>query len=186
MATTNVLLREEVDNLGGRGDVVKVRAGYARNYLLPRKLAVEATAGNMKQIERERAVLLQRAAEERAGAETRAGEMRSLSLDFVRKVGEHGLLYGSVTSMDIAEALKERGYEVDRRRIILREPIKETGEFTIAVRLHRDVTVEVPVTVRGEGEAAAPTTNASNNSVDNQEAINAPAQNAQTNENSPE
>lgn len=157
MATTNVLLREEVEDLGGRGDIVKVRAGYARNYLLPRKLAVEATTGNVKQIERERATLLKRESEERASAETRGGAMKNLNLNFTRKVGEHGILYGSVTSMDIAEALKERGYEVDRRRITLREPIKETGEFAVAVRLHRDVTIEVPVTVRGEGEAAAET-----------------------------
>ncbi len=157
MATTNVLLREEVENLGARGEMVKVRAGYARNYLLPRKLAVEATASNMRQIERERAVLLKREDEERGSAEARAGQMKNLSLNFERKVGEHGILYGSVTSMDIAAALAERGHEIDRRRITLREPIKETGDFTVAVRLHRDVTVEVPVTVRAEGEAAAAT-----------------------------
>ena len=153
MATTNVLLRDEVENLGGRGDIVKVRAGYARNYLLPRKLAVEATANNVKQIERERATLLKREAAERGDAETRAGGMKNLRLEFARRVGEHGILYGSVTSMDIAEALRERGYEIDRRRIALREPIKEVGEFAVAVRLHRDVTVEVPVAVRNEADS---------------------------------
>lgn len=151
MATTNVLLREEVENLGARGDLVRVRAGYARNYLLPRKLAVEATASNMRQIEQERAALLRREAQERGTAEARAGEMKNLRLDFERRVGEHGILYGSVTSMDINEALRTRGFEVDRRRILLREPIKETGDFTVSVRLHRDVTVELPVMVRAEG-----------------------------------
>src|SRR5919112_3406549 len=153
MATTNVLLREDVDNLGARGEIVKVRAGYARNYLLPRKLAVQATAGNVKQIEAERAALMKKEARERSTAEGQAALMNSLRLNFERKVGEHGILYGSVTSMDIAEALKEKGYEIDRRRISLREAIKETGEFTVPVRLHREVTVDVPVEVTAEGGA---------------------------------
>jgi len=156
MATTNVLLREDVDNLGARGEIVRVKAGYARNYLLPRKLAVEATAGNVKQIEGERKALAKREARDRAGAELQAEQLRTLSLDFERKVGEHGILYGSVTSMDIAEALRARGYEIDRRRIQLREPIKETGDFQVHVRLHRDVSVDLPVRVHGEGGASAP------------------------------
>lgn len=160
MATTNVLLREEVENLGARGDIVKVKAGYARNYLLPRKLAVEATASNVRQIEQERAALLRREARERGGAEAQAAEMSKLRLNFERRVGEHGILYGSVTSMDITEAIKERGYEVDRRRVILREPIKEVGEFTVQVRLHREVSIEIPVTVTPEGGAPAATTTA--------------------------
>jgi large subunit ribosomal protein L9 len=151
MATTQVLLREEVENLGNRGDLVKVKAGYARNYLLPRKLAVQATTSNMRQIERERQTLLQKEELERAAAQGRAGEMSALRLNFTRRVGEHGILYGSVTSMDIAEAMKESGYEVDRRRIVLSEPIKATGDFTVSVRLHREVTVEVPVIVLAEG-----------------------------------
>src|SRR5947209_13522590 len=155
MAHTNILLREDIDNLGARGEIVRVKAGYARNYLLPRKLAVEATASNVKQIEQERAALLKREAKEKAGAEAQATQMKSLRLSFARKVGEHGILYGSVTSMDIAEALKERGYEIDRRRINLREPIKETGEFTVPVRLHREVIVEIPVDVAAEGGAKA-------------------------------
>ena len=155
MATTTVLLREDVDNLGARGEIVKVKAGFARNYLLPRKLAVEATAGNVKQIEAERGALMKKEAKERGGAEAQAEQMKSLRLDFERKVGEHGMLYGSVTSMHIAEALKERGYEIDRRRIHLPEAIKETGEHTVSVRLHRDVTIEIPVTVNGEGGAQA-------------------------------
>jgi large subunit ribosomal protein L9 len=153
MATTNVLLREDVDNLGARGEIVKVKAGYARNFLLPRKLAVEATPGNVKQIEAERAALLKKEAKERAGAEAQAGQMGGLRLNFERKVGEHGLLYGSVTAMHIADALKEKGYEIDRRRVHLSEPIKETGEYTVSVRLHREVNVEIPVTVTGEGGA---------------------------------
>jgi large subunit ribosomal protein L9 len=156
MATTTVLLREDVDNLGARGETVKVRPGYARNYLLPRKLAVEATPGNVRQIEAERAALLKREARERATAEAQSAQMKDLRLTFERKVGEHGLLYGSVTAMQIAEALKERGYEVDRRRVHLQEPIKETGDFAVSVRLHRDVTVDIPVTVTGEGGAQTP------------------------------
>ena len=153
MATTNVLLREDIDNLGARGEIVKVKAGYARNYLLPRKLAVEASAGNVKQIEAERGALLKKESKERATAEAQGAQMKSLSLNFERKVGEHGILYGSVTSMHVAEALKEKGYEIDRRRINLPEAIKETGDFTVAVRLHREVTIDIPVTVTGEGGA---------------------------------
>lgn len=153
MANTQVLLREDIDDLGARGEIVKVRAGYARNYLLPRKLAVEATASNVKQIEQERAALLKKEAKERGTAESQAEQMRRLSLNFERRVGEHGLLYGSVTSMDIAEALRERGYEIDRRRINLREAIKEVGDYTVNVRLHRDVNVEIPVVVVDERAA---------------------------------
>jgi large subunit ribosomal protein L9 len=153
MATTNVLLREDVDHLGARGEIVKVKAGYARNFLLPRKLAVVATAGNVKQIEAERAALMKKEAGERTTAEGQAARMRAVALNFERKVGEHGILYGSVTSMDIAEALREKGHEIDRRRIRLSEPIKETGEFTVSVRLHREVIVDVPVVVTPEGGA---------------------------------
>ena len=108
MAHTKILLRQDVDDLGARGEIVRVRAGYARNYLLPRKLAVEATASNVKQIEQERAALLKKEAKERTSAEGQAEQMRSLILEFKRKSGEQGALYGSVTSMDIAEALKEQ------------------------------------------------------------------------------
>ncbi|HZT57728.1 MAG TPA: 50S ribosomal protein L9 [Pyrinomonadaceae bacterium] len=153
MATTNVLLREDVDNLGARGEIVKVKAGFARNYLLPRNLAVEATPGNVRQIEGERRALLKREARDRATAEAQSAQMKDLRLNFERKVGEHGMLYGSVTSMHIADALREKGYEIDRRRVHLQEPIKETGDFTVTVRLHRDVNVEIPVTVTGEGGA---------------------------------
>ena len=151
MAHKQVLLREDIDNLGARGEIVRVKAGYARNYLLPRSLAVEATASNVKQIESERAALLKREAKERSTADGQAEQLRGMTLNFERKVGEEGVLYGSVTSMDIAHALKDRGYEIDRRKIVLREPIKRFGNYTVPVRLHRDVTIELPVSVLGEG-----------------------------------
>ena len=152
MAHTKILLREDVEDLGARGEIVRVRAGYARNYLLPRKLAVEATTGNVKAIERERSALLKKEATERATAEGQADQMRSLVLDFKRKSGEQGALYGSVTSMDIAETLKERGYEIDRHRIHLREPIKRLGDFAVPLRLHREVTIDLQIKVVSEGE----------------------------------
>ena len=151
MAHKQVLLREDIDNLGARGEIVRVKSGYARNYLLPRNLAVEATASNVKQIEGERAALLKREAKERSSAEGQADQLRNLTLKFERKVGEAGVLYGSVTSMDIAHELQNQGYEIDRRKIALREPIKRFGNYTVPVRLHRDVTVEMPVSVLGEG-----------------------------------
>ncbi len=152
MAHTKVLLREDVDDLGARGEIVRVRAGYARNYLLPRKLAVQASAGNVKGIEQERAALLKKEAKERATAESQSQQMGSLVLEFKRKAGEQGALYGSVTSMDVAEALKERGYEIDRHRIHLREPLKRLGEYAVPVRLHREVTIDLQVKVVPEGE----------------------------------
>jgi large subunit ribosomal protein L9 len=152
MAHTKVLLREDVDDLGARGEIVRVRAGYARNYLLPRNLAVEATAGNVKGIEQERAALLRKEAKERATAEAQSQQMGSLELEFKRKAGEQGALYGSVTSMDIAEALRERGYEIDRHRIHLREPLKRVGDYIVPIRLHREVTSDLKVKVAPEGE----------------------------------
>jgi large subunit ribosomal protein L9 len=152
MAHTKVLLREDVDDLGARGEIVRVRAGYARNYLLPRNLAVEATAGNVKGIESERAALLKKEAKERSSAEAQSEQMSALELEFKRKAGEQGLLYGSVTSMDVAEALRERGYEIDRHRIHLREPLKRVGEYTVPVRLHREVTIDLKIRVAPEGE----------------------------------
>lgn len=151
MPHTQVLLREDIDNLGARGEIVRVKAGYARNYLLPRKLAVEATANNVRQIQGEKAALAKREAKERGTAESQASQLQKLTLKFERKVGEAGVLYGSVTSIDIAHELKEQGYEVDRRKIVLREPIKRFGSYTVPVRLHRDVIVELPIQVLGEG-----------------------------------
>src|SRR4051812_21183316 len=151
MAHTQVLLREDIDNLGARGEIVRVKTGYARNYLLPRNLAVEATANNVRQIEGEKAALAKREAKERGTAQVQASQLQKLTLKFERKVGEAGVLYGSVTSMDIAHELKEQGYEIDRRKIVLREPIKRFGTYTVPVRLHREVTVELPISVLGEG-----------------------------------
>ncbi|HTH50751.1 MAG TPA: 50S ribosomal protein L9 [Pyrinomonadaceae bacterium] len=156
MATTTVLLREDLDTVGGRGEVVKVKAGFARNYLLPQGLATLATKGNIKQIEQEREALLKKAAIEKATAEAQREQMESIALEFTRKTGDHGTLFGSVTSMDIAEALKAKGYEMDRRRIQLKDAIKETGEYTVSVKLHREVSVPISVTVKGEGGELAP------------------------------
>ena len=151
MANTTVLLREDIDNLGGRGEIVKVKAGYARNYLLPQGFATLATKGNVKQIDQEREALLKRAAVEKATADAQRDQMTSIALTFERKSGDHGQLFGSVTSMDIAEALQAKGYEIDRRRIVLKDAIKETGEYVVKVKLHREVTLDVPVTVTAEG-----------------------------------
>ncbi len=151
MATTTVLLREDVDTLGGRGEIVKVKAGYARNYLIPQKLATLATKGNVKQVETERAALLKKAATEKSTAEAQGEQIKTVSLKFERKSGEHGILYGSVTTMDIAEALQAKGYEIDRKRLTLNDTIKELGDYTVKVKLHRDVTIELPVEVLGEG-----------------------------------
>jgi large subunit ribosomal protein L9 len=151
MGHKQVLLREDIDNLGARGEIVRVKAGYARNYLLPRNLAVEATVNNVRQIDGERAALAKREAKDRSSAELQASALRSLNLKFERRVGEAGVLYGSVTSMDIAHELKEQGYEIDRRKIVLREPIKRFGSYEVPVRLHREVTVQLPVSVLGEG-----------------------------------
>ena len=151
MAHTQVLLREDIDNLGARGEIVRVKSGYARNYLLPRNLAVKATANNVRQIEGERAALAKREAKERSTADLQASQLAKLTLKFERKVGEAGVLYGSVTSMDIAHELEAQGYEIDRRKIVLREPIKRFGNYNVPVRLHRDVTIELPINVLGEG-----------------------------------
>ena len=160
MANIQILLREDIDTLGGRGEIIKVKAGFARNYLLPQGLATLATKANIKQIEGERAALLKKVAGEKATAELQAGKMGDIALEFVRKTGEQGHLFGSVTSMDIADALKAKGYEIDRRKIILKDAIKDTGSYTISVKLHREVTLQIPVTVRGEGEEAVETPSA--------------------------
>jgi large subunit ribosomal protein L9 len=146
-----VILREHVENLGQRGDVVKVANGYARNYLLPRKLALTVTEGNRKQIDRERKVADMREAEERQGAEAIATRLADAVIVIARRVGETEALYGSVTSADIAEGLAARGFEVERRKIQLAEPIKQLGEFQVPIRLHRDVTATVKVVVAKEG-----------------------------------
>ena len=154
MPMMELLLREDVESLGVRGDLVKVRPGYGRNYLLPRGLAIQATPGNVKQIEMQRRSLLKKEAVERDTALQQAELLNAVTLAFTRKVGEHGMLYGSVTSMDIAEAFAAQGYEIDRRRVQLKDPIKETGEFEVPVKLHREVTSNVKVIVKNEDEAS--------------------------------
>jgi large subunit ribosomal protein L9 len=147
-----VILRDHVENLGKRGEVVKVADGYARNYLLPRKLALVATPGNLKQIERERVKLDAQEAEEKGAAENIAARMAGIEVVIRRKVGETDVLYGSVTTADIAEALEHQGFETDKRKIGLREPLKKLGEYTVPLKLHREVTVSVPVKVVAEGK----------------------------------
>jgi large subunit ribosomal protein L9 len=145
-----VILREHVDNLGRRGDLVKVADGYARNYLLPRKMALLATAGNKKVIEREKVKFEAKEAEEQKVAQAVADRVANAEIEIARKVGETDALFGSVTNGDIAEALAAKGFDIDRRKIALHEPIKKLGEFTVPVKLHRDVTVTLKVKVVAE------------------------------------
>ena len=147
-----VILRQHVDNLGRRGEIVKVADGYARNYLLPRKLALLATEGNKKQIERERVKFEAKELEEKKVAEAVAERLRTVEVEISRKVGETEALYGSVTTADIADALAAKGFDIEKRRVNLHEPIKKLGEFEVPVRLHREVTVPLKVRVVGEGE----------------------------------
>jgi large subunit ribosomal protein L9 len=146
-----VILREHVDNLGKRGEVVKVADGYARNYLLPRKLALLATEGNKKQIEREREKFEAKEGEERKVAEAMAGRMGSLEIQIARRVGENDVLFGSVTAADVANALDAKGFEVDRRKLQLSDPIKKLGDYDVPLKLHRDVVATVKVKVVAEG-----------------------------------
>jgi large subunit ribosomal protein L9 len=150
-----VILRDHVDNVGRRGEVVKVADGYARNYLLPRKLALVATPGNLKQIERERVKLDAKEAEEKTGADAIAARMAGVEVIITRRVGDTEALYGSVTTADIAEALGKLGHETDKRKLGLREPIKKLGAYTVPLKLHRDVVVQLPVKVVAEGRPEA-------------------------------
>jgi large subunit ribosomal protein L9 len=146
-----IILREHVENLGERGEIVKVADGYARNYLLPRKLALLATAGNKKQVERERAKFDAKEGEERKVAEAMAARLASVEVVITRKVGETEALYGSVTTADIADALAAKGFEIDRRKLQLDEPIKRISDVDVPVKLHRDVTTNIKVRVVAEG-----------------------------------
>ncbi|HEV2465013.1 MAG TPA: 50S ribosomal protein L9 [Acidobacteriaceae bacterium] len=149
-----VILKEDISNLGHRGDVVKVADGYGRNYLLPKKLALQATAANKAVIEQMKASAGRKSAKEKAEAEVLVGQLNSVALVFERKVGENDHLFGSVTSADIAQQLEAKGFNIDRRKVLLDEPLKQVGEFHISVKLHRDVTAHVSVTVKGEAAAA--------------------------------
>ena len=145
-----VILRDHVEHLGRRGEIVKVADGYARNYLLPRKLALPATDANRKWVERERKITEARDAEERGAAEAIAARLNALELRIERRVGENDQLYGSVTNADIAELLATKGFEIDRRKILLPDPIKALGENTVPVKLHREVSAQLKVTVAKE------------------------------------
>jgi large subunit ribosomal protein L9 len=150
-----VILREHVDHLGKRGEIVKVSDGYARNYLLPRKLALPATEGNKKHVERERKIMETREAEDKSQAEAIAARLSTIDITIARRVGETEQLYGSVTAADIAEFLKAKGFDVDRRKLILPEPIKMIGEHDVPLKLHREVTTLLKVKVVKEGEPTA-------------------------------
>jgi large subunit ribosomal protein L9 len=154
-----VILKDDVLHLGHRGDLVKVADGYARNFLLPRKLALQATSANKAVVEQMKHSAARRAATEKAQAEALALKLEPVVLDFTRKSGEAGHLFGSVTSADIATALAAKGFEIDRRKIVLDEPLKSVGDFKVAIKLYREVTASIKVTVVAEaseaGESAA-------------------------------
>ncbi|HKF39646.1 MAG TPA: 50S ribosomal protein L9 [Candidatus Acidoferrum sp.] len=145
-----IILQEDVEKLGNRGDVVTVKPGYARNFLLPNKLAVEATPGNMKALERIRGALAKKTATELDAAKKQADLLLGVTLTFRRKTGENDQMFGSVTSGDIADGLKAQRFEVDKRQVQLAEPIKTLGEFPVTVKVFRDVTAEIKVQVEKE------------------------------------
>jgi len=146
-----VILREHVDKLGRLGEIVKVADGYARNYLLPRKLALLATEGNKRQIEREREKFEARESEDKQAYEAMAERLANVEVTIARKVGETEALYGSVTTADIAAVLAGQGFEIERRKLQLQDPIKQLGEFDVPIRLHREIVAHVKVRVVAEG-----------------------------------
>jgi large subunit ribosomal protein L9 len=145
-----VILREDIDNLGTRGQVVKVAPGYARNFLLPKRLAVQATASNKKIVEQERQAHLRKEAKAQGEAQDLALIMRNATVTITQKAGDNDQLFGSVTTKDIGDALAAQNYTIDRRKIVLAEPIKQLGEYKIPVRLHKEVTVDITVVVAKE------------------------------------
>jgi len=145
-----IILQEDVEKLGTRGQVVDVAEGYARNFLLPRKLALEASAGNMKRLEKMRATFAKKEATEKGDAQKLAELLAGVSLELTRKAGENDQLFGSVTSADISEALAAKGFNVEKRKIALQEPIKVVGDFEIAVKLHREIATNVKLSVKKE------------------------------------
>jgi len=151
-----VILKEDVVNLGHRGDVVKVADGYGRNFLLPRKLALQATLANKSVIETMKTSAARRSASEKVQAEEQLAKLEPIVLSFTRKSSETGQLFGSVTSADIAADLAAKGFEVDRRKIVLNEPLKTVGDFDVAIRLHREVTAHIKVKVLAEAGSEAP------------------------------
>jgi len=151
-----VILKEDVEKLGHRGDVVKVADGYGRNYLLPGKLAIQATAANKAVVEQMKHSAVRKLAKEKVVAEELSEQLESVSLVFERKVGENDHLFGSVTSADIAQQLEQKGYTVDRRKISLEEPLKSLGEFHVPIKLHREVTTHLQVTIKSDQPDEAP------------------------------
>jgi large subunit ribosomal protein L9 len=151
-----VILIENVDNLGARGQIVKVADGYGRNHLLPKKLAIAATPQNRKWVEQQRQKFLKQEAQEKGQAEELAKLLEGLRLVFTRKAGEQGTLFGSVTTLDIAEQLASQGYSIDRRKIHLSNPLKAIGEHEVSIRLHREVTAKIKVAVEAEGQVESP------------------------------
>jgi large subunit ribosomal protein L9 len=147
-----VILREDIEKLGSRGQVVDVAPGYARNFLLPKKKAVAATAANKKIVEHERQSHLRKEAKFKSEAEDLAKLVNGVTLTFTQKAGEHDQLFGSVTVKDIAEALERQNFHIDRRKVAMEEPIKQLGEHKVPLRLHREVTAEVNVVVVKEEE----------------------------------
>ena len=145
-----VILKEDVNKLGHRGDVVKVAAGYGRNYLLPGKLAIEATPANKAVIEQMKASAVRKSASEKGGAEELAAKLNELVLTFERKTGDSDQLFGSVTSSDIAHELEKQGYKVDRRKIHLENPLRTVGEFHVPIKLHREVSAHLQVTIKSD------------------------------------
>ena len=145
-----IILQEDVEKLGNRGDVVTVKPGYARNFLLPHKLAIEATAGNMKALERIRGSLAKKTATELDAAKKQAELLTGVSLKFTRKTGENDQMFGSVTTADIADGLKAQGFEVDKRQIQLKDPVKALGEYPVTVKVFRDITAEIKIHVAKE------------------------------------
>ncbi len=150
-----VILKEDINKLGHRGDVVKVAEGYGRNYLIPKKLAIEATAGNKAVIEQMKAAAVRKSAKEKGSAEQLGNQLDGVVVEFTRKSGEHDQLFGSVTSSDIAHALEAKGFNIDRRKISLDVPLKAVGTFDVPVKLHREVTVNVKAVVKKEAEEVA-------------------------------
>ena len=145
-----IILQEDVEKLGHRGDVVTVKPGYARNFLLPRKLAIQATSGNMKALERIRTALAKKTATELEAAQKQAQLLDGVALKFARKTGENDQMFGSVTAADIADGLGTQGFKIDKRQIQLAEPIKVIGERDVTVKVFRDVTAGIKVTVEKE------------------------------------
>ncbi|GAC1663488.1 MAG: 50S ribosomal protein L9 [Candidatus Acidiferrum sp.] len=148
-----IILQEDVEKLGHRGDVVTVKPGYARNFLLPRKLAVEASAGNLKAIEKIRNSLAKKTATELEAAQKHAGLLNGVELRFQRKTGENDQMFGSVTSGDVAEALEAKGFKVEKRQVQMAEPIKSLGEFPVTIKVFRDVTAQVKVYAEKQAQA---------------------------------